>query len=108
MTIVSIQNTDGTGSRLGGSCVEIAAGKFKAQCLQLMDLVHDTHQRVVITKHGRPVAQLVAMEQRKPRPVFGRLRGRIESYTDLSGPLPNAWPRGERGRNGPPAAASHT
>lgn len=62
--------------------MEIPAGKFKAQCLQLMDFVHDTHHRVIITKHGRPVAQLVAVEERAPRPVFGRLRGAIESMSD--------------------------
>lgn len=77
--------------RLGGGWMHMAAGRFKAQCLQLMDLVHDTHQRVVITKHGRPVAQLVAVDREKPRPVFGRLRGRIESASDLVGPLPDAW-----------------
>ena len=71
--------------------MEIAAGKFKAQCLQLMDLVHDTHQRVVITKHGRPVAQLVAVERGKPVRVFGRLRGQIESASDIVGPLPDEW-----------------
>ena len=78
--------------------MHIAAGRFKAQCLQLMDLVHDTHQRVVITKHGRPVAQLVAVDREKPRPVFGRLRGHIESASDLVGPLPDAW-RTDAGTN---------
>lgn len=71
--------------------MEIAAGRFKAQCLQLMDLVHDTHQRVVITKHGRPVAQLMPVEREKPRPVFGRLKGQIESASDIVGPLPELW-----------------
>ena len=87
--------------------MEIAAGKFKAQCLQLMDLVHDTHQRVVITKHGRPVAQLVAVEQRKPRPVFGCLRGRVELSTDLLGPLPGDGPGGLRGGHGSAQESEH-
>lgn len=71
--------------------MHIAAGRFKAECLQLMDLVHDTHQRVVITKRGRPVAQLVAVDREKPRPVFGRLRGHVESASDIVGPLQNTW-----------------
>jgi prevent-host-death family protein len=71
--------------------MEIGAGRFKAQCLQLMDLVHDTHQQVVITKHGRPVAQLVAIESRKPRPVFGRLQGRVAFASNLTEPLPVPW-----------------
>ena len=87
--------------------MEIAAGKFKAQCLQLMDLVHDTHQRVVITKHGRPVAQLVAIEQRKPRPVFGRLRGRVESFSDLISPLPDRWSTTGQGASEPGTNAEH-
>jgi prevent-host-death family protein len=88
--------------------MQMAAGRFKAQCLQLMDLVHDTHQKVVITKHGRPVAQLVAVEQRKPRPVFGRLRGRIESFSDLIGPIPQAWTGGRRDGSGESTDAEPT
>lgn len=69
----------------------IAAGKFKAQCLQLMDLVHDTHQSFVITKHGRPVAQLTAVEREKPRPVFGRLHGRLALSGDIIDPVSGDW-----------------
>lgn len=67
--------------------MEIAAGKFKAQCLQLMDMVHDTHQSLVITKHGRPVVQLVAYEREKPRPVFGRLQGRLSATRNVVEPV---------------------
>ena len=88
--------------------MEIAAGKFKAQCLQLMDLVHDTHQRVVITKHGRPVAQLVALEQQAPRPVFGRLRGRIESFSDIIAPVADLWSGGDGADSGPPDSTQHS
>jgi len=38
--------------------MNIPAGVFKAQCLKLMEQVEKTRQPVVITKHGRPVAQL--------------------------------------------------
>ena len=37
----------------------IGAGKFKDQCLQLLDDVARTRSVVVITKRGRPVARLV-------------------------------------------------
>ena len=88
--------------------MEIAAGKFKAQCLQLMDLVHDTHQRVVITKHGRPVAQLVALEQQAPRPVFGRMRGRIESFADIIAPVAGLWSGDDRADSGSSDAPEHS
>jgi prevent-host-death family protein len=37
----------------------IAAGKFKNQCLKMLDDVATTRMSVVITKRGRPVAKLV-------------------------------------------------
>ena len=38
--------------------MSIPAAVFKAECLRLMDEVARTGQPVVITKHGKPVAQL--------------------------------------------------
>ena len=38
---------------------QIPAGKFKAQCLAVMDRVSQTGEPVVITKHGKPVVKLV-------------------------------------------------
>ena len=37
----------------------IAAGKFKNVCLKTLDDVETTKTPIVITKRGRPVAQLV-------------------------------------------------
>jgi prevent-host-death family protein len=37
----------------------IAAAKFKAHCLSLMDDVHKNREPIVITKRGKPVAKLV-------------------------------------------------
>ena len=42
----------------------IAAGKFKNVCLKTLDDVAATKTPVVITKRGRPVAQLVPYVQR--------------------------------------------
>jgi len=43
----------------GRSMRTIAAGKFKAACLKIMDDVQATREPLVITKRGRPVAKLV-------------------------------------------------
>ena len=66
--------------------MEIAAGKFKAQCLSLMDHVRDTHERVVVTKRGQPVAQMISLQNEKPEPVFARLGGLITVGGDIVGP----------------------
>lgn len=39
--------------------VRMAAGKFKDQCLKVLDQVAATRTPVTITKRGKPVATLV-------------------------------------------------
>jgi prevent-host-death family protein len=57
----------------------IAAGEFKAKCLALLDEVHDGGEPVLITKRGKPVAQLVRPQahaaQESPESIFGFMRG---------------------------------
>jgi Antitoxin Phd_YefM, type II toxin-antitoxin system len=59
----------------------IAAAKFKAHCLTLMDDVHKNREAIVITKRGKPVAKL------------GRLEGSIRIVGDIDSPVepPEAW-----------------
>lgn len=68
----------------------IAAGEFKAKCLKLLDEVAESGRPLVITKHGRPVARLVALPDPK-RPLFGALAGSVVEERDLVSPLPVAW-----------------
>ena len=68
----------------------IQASRFKATCLALMDEVEATGEAVVITKNGRPVAQLVPVRAR-PKTLFGRDRGRIESLGDIVSPVDVVW-----------------
>jgi prevent-host-death family protein len=51
----------------------MAAGKFKAQCLAVMDEVQAKREPVIITKHGKPVAKVVPLElseEEDPLEVF--------------------------------------
>jgi prevent-host-death family protein len=71
------------------------AGKFKAQCLAVIDEVHERGEEVVITKHGKPMARLVPLEddQAKPDDIFGFMRGKIKIVGDIVGPIvdPADW-----------------
>lgn len=64
----------------------VSAGKFKAQCLALMDDVKSTGEPIVITKRGEPVAKLVPME-RKQDDIFGFLKGKLEVVGDIVSPV---------------------
>ena len=63
----------------------ISAGQFKQTCLRVLDEVQNTHEHVVITKRGRPVATLVPC-----RTVAGdwgaSLRGSVQVSGDILAP----------------------
>ena len=40
----------------------IPAGQFKQKCLAILDTVAETHEPVIITKRGKPVARLMPLE----------------------------------------------
>jgi prevent-host-death family protein len=65
----------------------IAAGKFKAQCLALLDRVARTHEPLVVTKRGRPVAKLVPVEPESAPSLLGS----ILYEGDIVSPLDEEW-----------------
>ena len=66
------------------------ASEFKAKCLQLMDEVAKTGGRIVITKNGRPVSELVP--HRQPcESLFGRHKEQLRVQGDILAPLEDAW-----------------
>lgn len=71
--------------------MKIAAGKFKAQCLKLMDQVQSSREEVVITKHGKPVAKLVPFETSPSPSLLGYLKGTVEVVGDISTSLEEFW-----------------
>lgn len=68
----------------------IAAGKFKAVCLQLMEQVQQSREEVIITKRGRPVAKLVPVDSAAP-PLFGFMEGGVMIEDDIVQPTQEAW-----------------
>lgn len=68
----------------------IAAGKFKAQCLALLDEVAHEHEIIIVTKRGKPVAKVVAVTEEKADPRK-RLRGSILREKDIVTPVPLTW-----------------
>ena len=57
----------------------IAAGKFKATCLKLMERVATTGEPLEVTKRGRPLVRLVPAGEERPasKSIFGASRHRF-------------------------------
>lgn len=58
----------------------IPAGAFKQGCLRILDEVAETHDEVVITKRGKPVAKLVPVKRERDREkeILAPLRGKAK------------------------------
>ena len=66
----------------------IAAGEFKAKCLEILDRVARDGGSYVVTKRGRPVAKVVPLDSPEPR----SLRGSVGYLTDIVEPIGDDWP----------------
>jgi prevent-host-death family protein len=56
----------------------IMASRFKAECLALLDQVERTRVPLVVTKHGRPVARVVPLDQPpEPRTTTASVRLKV-------------------------------
>ena len=59
---------------------QIAAAKFKEQCLSILDHVDD--DGIVITKRGTPVAKLIPIRAESAS-LIGALKGKIKIHGDI-------------------------
>lgn len=67
-------------SRRPRNPLTIAAADFKTGCLHLMDRVRETGAEYTITKHGRPVARLVPVNEPSRPSFFGAGKGSVLHY----------------------------
>jgi prevent-host-death family protein len=66
----------------------IPAGRFKAQCLALIEDVAATGETIVVTKRGKPMAQLVPLEP--PASLEGSVTYLV-SDEELIAPIDVVW-----------------
>jgi prevent-host-death family protein len=69
------------------------AGVFKQTCLRLLDEVSASGEPIVITKRGKPVAQLTPLKPERSEDWLGTMRDRGEITGDLIAPAvgPGEW-----------------
>jgi len=68
----------------------MTAAEFKAKCLDVLDQVAESGRGVVVTKRGRPVAQVVPMVTR-PAKLVGVMKSEITVTGDIVSPLGVSW-----------------
>lgn len=69
----------------------IQAGKFKAECLKIMDDVQTKKYSIIITKRNKPIAKLVPLEEEKSPSLFGKMKDTAHIKGDLIQPIGEEW-----------------
>lgn len=71
--------------------MEVSAAEFRKNFFQILVQVEQTHEAVVITKRGKPVARLVSVDNaEKKDPLIGALAGLGRTKGDLTEPVADA------------------
>ena len=90
ITILSVQNLE-----LTPVMNTVSATDFKAKCLALIDEMNRTKVPIVVTKRGRPVAEIypVGGKPDAAKSFFGIMKGTVLRYDDPFAPAidPNEW-----------------
>jgi prevent-host-death family protein len=66
---------------------KIPAAEFKAKCLAVMDQVATSGQPVIVTKHGKPVVQIIRAVTDGDE-IFGFLAGKGRIVGDIENTIP--------------------
>ncbi len=69
----------------------VTASDFKAHCGQLIDEVSKGKGPVVITKRGKPVAKLSAIDAPARHSLFGFAKGFVKIHGDIIAPIDVEW-----------------
>jgi prevent-host-death family protein len=69
----------------------VKASEFKAKCLALMDQVASTGEAILVTKNGKPVAELHPHSGTRISSPSGIHKGLVEVKGDIISPLDVEW-----------------
>jgi prevent-host-death family protein len=75
------------------SSKRVAAARFKAECLRIIEQMARDREPVTITRRGRPVAVLTPVVEAGSASIIGALEGSVLRYDDPFAPAadPTDW-----------------
>ncbi len=66
---------------------DVSISEFKAKCLGLIEQVHKTRQPLRITRHGKPVAEIIPSGTDRTRKFVGDMIGTAKIVGDIVSPV---------------------
>lgn len=70
---------------------ELSATEFKATCLRVMETVRRSRKPVIVSRRGKPLVKIVPVEEDRPVPLFGYMKGTMKIVGDIVSPDPEPW-----------------
>jgi prevent-host-death family protein len=70
---------------------ELSATEFKATCLKVMESVRRSRKPVIVSKRGKPLVKIVPVEEKRPVPLFGYMKGTLKIEGDVVSPDGEIW-----------------
>ena len=76
-----------------GHMIQVSATEYKHNALKLLEQVRISGETVQITKRGRPIAQLVRVDELHSEQIFDEFKGDAVIVGDIVGPIisPEDW-----------------
>jgi prevent-host-death family protein len=65
---------------------EVAISEFKAKCLALLDQVQKTRNPILITRRGKPIAEVVPPSPASAHDWMGSMKGKSKILGDIISP----------------------
>lgn len=65
---------------------EVAISEFKAKCLALLEEVQKTKKPLLVTRFGRPIAEVTPPTPRPSTDWIGSMKGEMEILGDIVSP----------------------
>jgi prevent-host-death family protein len=62
--------------------MQVTVTQFKAKCLGLIEKVQREKCSIVVSRHGQPAVELVAVEKAPGPVLFGRAAGTVSLHDD--------------------------
>lgn len=65
----------------------VTISSFKAHSLRILDQVSKTYETIVITRRGKPLAEIIPFKSKKSKPVPGKLSHTLVAEKDIVTPF---------------------
>lgn len=73
----------------------VSATEFKKRCLELIDRIQQTRETIIVTRYGKPVARLTAVQAEDRPTAWGWMRGSVVAMGDIVAPTGETWEASE-------------